>query len=255
MVCPGEECNEQFNSNNALQNHFKENHESFQSESIPSLISNVSLSDYLECYHCGEFFIVQSDLEKHEIEYHPPRDNGVTVEELPCSECSELFHNQSVMNLHIQIAHPEVVLNCEECDKSFIDDSDLKEHVFEEHTSVGQQFCNAPVAEIYGKKRKQNLSDLNIDEYGNIDISGEEDCDDEFNVNEISHEEEEISPPPRKKSKKGLLKPLLLRLSSQKKDQTNKSFTVLSKTVNNRSHGQVMPPGTKTKLNTQRELC
>ena len=219
MVCPGEECNEQFNSNNALQNHFKENHESFQSESIPSLLSNVSLSDYLECYHCGEFFTVQSDLENHEMEYHPPMDNGVTVEELPCSECAEIFHNQSVMNCHIQIAHPEVVLNCEHCDKTFLDDSDLKEHVVEEHTNVGQLFCNAPVAPTYGKKRKQNLSELNIDEYGNIDISGEEDCDVEFNVNEISHEEEEVSPPPRKKSKKGTAENITIATILQKKDK------------------------------------
>ena len=108
-----------------------------------------------------------------------------------CQQCGKLFENELDVQNHVERVHEYGELYqlypCEECGLRASDLLELRKHTDEGHGNVVENSFEAlgiRKLPVITKRRKQNFSDLQIDDNGIIDI--DDDFDDDF----ISSEEE-----------------------------------------------------------------
>ena len=156
--CP--KCAEVFKDVSCLTSHMEKHHEEF-GKSFPtvSLVSDGSLTDIHEtCKQCGKWFENELDVLNHVERVH---EYGELFQLYPCEECGMRASDLLELRNHLEEGHQN--------DSEEISEDETSEfETSEDETSL--EALGITQLPIISKRRKQNFSDLLIDDNGSIDI-------------------------------------------------------------------------------------
>jgi len=132
------ECGKSFEIASALKNHYNAKHKK----------SGEKKWKGYECKFCSTFFLDQKSLKQHQFEKHP-----TLVKIKNCDLCGDLFHRASV-DYHMVHFHGVGGVECKVCDKRFMSQSQLSDHLRWNHDKDNPKFQFVECADcgIYVKK-------------------------------------------------------------------------------------------------------
>ncbi|OED35041.1 hypothetical protein AB834_05270 [PVC group bacterium (ex Bugula neritina AB1)] len=126
-------CGKSFLTSNALLSHKKDNSHSLT----------------LSCGHCAKNFLNQADLKRHL--------KTLINASYKCQSCAQTFCDEKSFNLHRDTHRESVALVCVHCQKGFLNESNLKDHMKSLHnnsykcTHCQQMFLSREAFNVHGK--------------------------------------------------------------------------------------------------------